>query len=1550
MVALDTRSRKAAPEIDLSETRGQLARQVLIAVALALAVVTGAVIWHDFETAKSMIVQQTGTRATGIAESIVLDLDLVGASADRSRLSKIVAHHGARPGVSRVTIVDSDNLILADSDPALAGRTLDLTALPFLALALNQARQIGEPRNINRYHATPSRWFVIRPLAGEPLGRTATPEAIIVRLDLSAEQALMARMAYSNTMVTATGMLLVLGFLWLALRRTLLRPLAQLTLAGAESLRTGSFVPPENLPRNELSVLAGTFEHVFTMAARQRADLREANRTLELEAVQRERAEAKAREARDQLIDAIEALPGSFVLFDADRRTVLVNSETIATFPHLTEVLKGESTAEDIWRVQAESGLFAESIGREDAWLAERLAELENFNRDYDVELTDGRVLHYIDRYTRDGGYLRFRFDVTEERRKAAALKASEQRFRRVVVDAPIPIMLHDDQGNVLELSDAWLTYTGYTRQELATTADWARRAYGEDATPETADITWLADVTDVVDQGVRWITTNSGNKRAWHFRASPLGRNTGGRKIIISMAVDISDRLRAEKNAMVTAERFKRAIAAAPLPMIMHADNGEILAASDSFYALSGYDKAELPTIRHWYRLAYGDNAEIAEKRVQAAFEATEPMRFEPIAVNSRQSGKRIWEFSSAPIGPLPDGRRVIVGMAVDLTQRIAMEKALRQSESRLERAIRNAPLPALLYADDGEILMVSNALLDRTGYRPEQLTNMEAWTRLAYRDKAADVRTRIADITRRNLMGVKTDVTVHTADGRVRQWQFHSTAIGRLADGRRALIALAVDMTDRLAAEEALRQSEQRLETAIRHAPVPVIMHTDDGDVLMVSDRLCEVTGYNRDQITTVEAWTKLAYRDASEQVLERIREIYDKGLQEAVTDVDVYTAHGEIRHWQMQASELGKAADGRDAVISMGIDLTERIRAERSLRESEARLNAILEHAPLAVSMKDPDFRYRMVNPVYEQISGLSREEIIGKTAVEAFPPGIGDAIIAHDRQIIETRKPASFTETLRTDGTPVIYHSVKFPLLDDDGNITALCVMGVDISSQVRTERLVKKTQARLESLIDHAPLFVSVKDAEGHYELVNQHFVSLIGRAREDIIGTTAADNYDPETAEAIRKGDEEILESGESRIFEEDVNFNGETRTYLTVKFPLRDDQGEIDALCVMANDITDRKQVEQQVRDRETQLRVLIDTVVDGVIMADDTGIIRVVNKSVTQMFGYRDDELIGANIGILASGADRENHDQYIADYLKSGAAKVIGSSREVWACHKDGHEIPIELAIGEASLKRRRVFVAVLHDITERKEAEARILKHTEDLMRSNAELEQFAYVASHDIQEPLRMVASYCELLERRYKDKLDDDAARYIDYAVDGARRMQALIQDLLAYSRVGTRGGALEPVALDDVIATVCHDLQLSIAEAGATIEAESLPRILGDKGQLFQMFQNLIGNSIKYRSDEAPVITISAKPAPEDPEVMWQIEVRDNGIGIEAHYRDRIFKIFQRLHSRDEYPGTGIGLAVCKRIVERHGGRIWLADHTPPGSVFCMTFQSAEK
>ena len=394
------------------------------------------------------------------------------------------------------------------------------------------------------------------------------------------------------------------------------------------------------------------------------------------------------------------------------------------------------------------------------------------------------------------------------------------------------------------------------------------------------------------------------------------------------------------------------------------------------------------------------------------------------------------------------------------------------------------------------------------------------------------------------------------------------------------------------------------------------------------------------------------------------------------------------------------------------------------------------------------------------------------------------------------------------------------------------------------------------------------------------------------------------------------------------------ITRSGKTVPVLVSTSVVCDSDKNVVGSVISARDITRLKQAEELlVRERDFSNAVIDSLPGLFYVITMDGKLVRW-NQNDLKVTGYTEADAPGLNVLDIVSPEDRELIAGMMLEAFNKGSA-----SAEIYILTKTGDRIPHHITGKKALIGDQTYLLGMGIDINERKKAESALKKTMDELSYSNNELQQFAYSASHDLQEPLRMVSSYVQLLEKRYKDRLDADAHDFINFAVDGVKRMQNLINDLLAYSRVGTRGKPFECTECRYVYDTALNNLEVAIKESVASISCSDLPQVFGDSGQLMQVFQNLIGNAIKYRDDRPPKVKVNAVQNNGN----WVFSVHDNGIGIDPKYFDRIFTVFQRLHG-DEYAGTGIGLSIAKKIVQRHGGQMWVESEPGKGSTFYFT------
>ncbi len=658
-------------------------------------------------------------------------------------------------------------------------------------------------------------------------------------------------------------------------------------------------------------------------------------------------------------------------------------------------------------------------------------------------------------------------------------------------------------------------------------------------------------------------------------------------------------------------------------------------------------------------------------------------------------------------------------------------------------------------------------------------------------------------------------------------------------------------------------------------------------------------------------------------------------------------------EIRAPFWRTGALAGGISAALALLAGGLIGRSGSRLVQHLREKEELYRSLVENIDLGITLIDADYRVLMTNATMERIFSRPVGAFIGSHCYQEFEKRDTVCPDCPGRVALRSGQPAEAESwTVLADGSRVDARIRAFPILDDEKQATGFIEVIEDITARRHFENQLAENRRRLQTLMDNLPgmAYRCRNDADWTMEFVSQGSLQLTGYTAEELIG-----NRGRSYAALIQEEDRERVWNEVQRALDRREAFSleyrivtaaGQTRQVWEKGSGVFAGEGGVTALEGFIMDVTDRKAAEDELRERREFIETIIGNLPIGLsVHTIDDGRFRYMNRNFQEIYGWPQETLLDVEAFFEHVYPDpefrREISLQIYADMASGDPARML------W------ENVPITRQSGEKAVVSARnipmieknLMISTVWDVTAYNTAQKELEVTIAELRRSNRELEQFAYVASHDLQEPLRMIGSYVQLLARRYRGRLDAEADEFIDFAVEGAVRMQKLINDLLAFSRVGRQSEAFAPVDCNQILATVTQDLQESIAEVGATIHVEPLPRVQGDASQLTQVFQNLLANALKFHGPNPPQILISAKKQGGD----WVFAVRDNGIGIDPQYFDKVFIIFQRLHGKRDYPGTGIGLALTKKIIEHHSGRIWIESIPGQGTTFFFTLRGAK-
>jgi len=586
--------------------------------------------------------------------------------------------------------------------------------------------------------------------------------------------------------------------------------------------------------------------------------------------------------------------------------------------------------------------------------------------------------------------------------------------------------------------------------------------------------------------------------------------------------------------------------------------------------------------------------------------------------------------------------------------------------------------------------------------------------------------------------------------------------------------------------------------------------------------------------------------------------------------------------------------------------------------------------LESIKDAVIVRTLSGKIFYVNKAAEILFGFSPDELIGRDVKIIIPASKENEEKSLVESILWGEKVENY-ETERIDkDNHTIHVSVSLsPMKDEEGKI-------IGITKVIRNITEAKRSEGKFQALLESAPDAMVIVNKFGQIVLVNAQTEKLFGFERSSLIGQEVEmlipKRFKKHHPDHRKKyfGDPKMREMGA----ELELYGVRSDKTEFPVEIslsPLKFAEGMFVSAAI--RDITKRKK-------SEAKFKGLLESAPDAMVIVNQEGKIQLINAQTEKLFGYSRADIIGERVEILIPDRFKGVHPHHREGFFSSPRTRSMGAGLELYGKKMDGTEFPVEISLSPIETEEGLLVSAAIRDITDQKNAAIALKEYATRLEISNKELEQFAYVASHDLQEPLRNITNYVSLLEKGSLNNIDEDTQRYLGVVMRSADRMKTLIRELLNFSRIG-RNRVIESVDVNTVVSDVITDLNLIIVETKAKIKTVKLPVVQANSTELKQLFQNLLINAMKFKSTERnPNIEINC----EDKEDDWQFSVSDNGLGIADEHLPKIFLIFQRLHSEKEYPGTGIGLATCKKIVELNDGQIWVESELSKGSTFYFT------
>ncbi|MFB2892088.1 PAS domain S-box protein [Aerosakkonemataceae cyanobacterium BLCC-F50] len=1080
------------------------------------------------------------------------------------------------------------------------------------------------------------------------------------------------------------------------------------------------------------------------------------------------------------------------------------------------------------------------------------------------------------------------------------------------------------------------------------------------------------------------------------------------------SLQWEIAERQKA-KQALQESEMRFHALLDAMFEGIVVQEKGKIINANPGFARMFGYSPEEVIG-KSAVDFLTPESLEIVLRHIESQYE-------QPYEVTGVKKDGTFIDLEVVGKQSLYQGRSVRVSAARDISQRKQAEVALRNQQSQIQRQLaeietiyNSAPIGLNVLDTELRFVRINQRLADMNGLPVEAHIGRTIRELLPDLADTAERLLRPILETGEPLLNVEITGETPAQPGVQRTWleSFLPLRDGDTPDGKGSeriigISTVCEEITDRKRAEAELRERERLFSTLADALPVVIFRFDADHKCIYINNYWTQMTGRTVESAMDL-GWVETLHPEDRDRLVGAWLEWSQNSQQRGLYQNEGRLVHlnGSAIWYYIQALAEVDANGETVGYIGVFTDITDRKQTEATLQERESLLRLFAQYAPAGIAMFDRDMRYAIASQRWaDDYHFGSLELLIGRSHYEIFPEIPQRWRQIHQRCLAGAIETCDEDLFVRADGRQQWTRWEVRPWHTATGEIGGIIIFSEDITVRKQAEASIlqlnqelQQKVTELQTLLDVIPIGIGIaEDRECRHIRVNPAFAEVLGIPPTINASLSAPEEERPTNFKVYQNGREMATEElplqysakhgVEVRDLEIEVVWqNGTIVTLLEYAAPLFDEYGQPRGSIGAFLNITERKQalqalrtardeLERQVQERtrelreanemlqqsEREFRTLVENTPDVITRHDRQYRYLYINPARIRLANFPPEFYLGKKPSELGHPEDlTRSWEASLESVFVTGEMR---SDEFTIMIQNEPRSYQVKV-VPERDANNSIVSVMTIgRDVTQLKQAEESARKLAEELQRSNQELEQFAYVASHDLQEPLRAITSFTQMLAKRYQGQLDAKADTYIEFIVDGATRMQQLIKDLLAYSRAGRSELKLQSVDFNALLERVKRDLQVAIGENKAIITADSLPTITADPNQMAKLLQNLIGNSLKYRSEAEPRIHIRAKiitveasrasdqdgfPGLTTPVGEWLFSIQDNGIGIAPQYGDRIFTIFQRLHTSDEYSGTGLGLAICKKIIERHEGRIWVESQLGEGATFFFTIPISKR